>query len=75
MQAQLIADATRSSYGKAAEIAHRKVSRQTVHNIVRRLNDERLKVRAEGLKTVEHIYIEADEDHIHLNNGSPPRCV
>ena len=71
MQAQLIADATRSSYGKAAEIAHRKVSRQTVHNIVRRLNDERLKVRAEGLKTVEHIYIEADEDHIHLNNGSP----
>ena len=71
MQAQLIADATRSSYGKAAEIAHRKVSRQTVHNIVRRLNDERLNVRTEGLKTVEHIYIEADEDHIHLNNGSP----
>lgn len=71
MQAQLIADATRSSYGKAAEIAHWKVSRQTVHNIVRRLNDERLNVRAEGLKTVEHIYIEADEDHIHLNNGSP----
>lgn len=71
MQAQLIADATRSSYGKAAEIAHRKVSRQTVHNIVRRLNDERLNVRTEGLKTVEQIYIEADEDHIHLNNGSP----
>lgn len=71
MQAQLIADATRSSYGKAAEIAHWKVSRQTVHNIVRRLNDERLNVRAEGLKTVEQIYIEADEDHIHLNNGKP----
>ena len=57
MQAQLIADATRSSYGKAAEIAHRKVSRQTVHNIVRRLNDERLNVRTEVLKTVKQIYI------------------
>ena len=26
-------------------------------------------MQAKGLKAVEQIYIEADEDHIHLNNG------
>ena len=71
MQAQLISDATRSSYGKAAEIAEKKVSRQTVHNLVRRLEDEKLSVRAKGYRSLNKIFIEADEDHIHLNNGTP----
>lgn len=71
LKQELIANATLTSYGKASEIAGHKVSRQTVHNIVKKLPQERVKVQAQGHKAVNAIYIEADEDHIHLNNGRP----
>lgn len=71
LKQELIANATLTSYGKASEIAGHGVSRQTVHNIVKKLPQERVKVQAQGHKAVNAIYIEADEDHIHLNTGRP----
>ena len=69
LKQDLIRHATLTSYGKASEIAGHKVSRQTVHNIVKMLPQERVKAKVQGYKTVKAIFIEADEDHIHLNNG------
>lgn len=71
LKQELIANATLTSYGKASEIAGHKVSRQTVHNIVKKLPQERVKVQAQGHRAVNTIFIEADEDHIHLNTGKP----
>ncbi len=68
MKAELIANATRMSYGKSAETANNKVSRQTVHNIVRRIKYVP-DVHYSGYKAPANIYIDADEDHIHLNTG------
>ena len=64
LKTKLINDATLTSYGKASKLSNGCVSRQTVHNLVKSLE-----VQAKGLKAVKQIYIEADEDHIHLNNG------
>ena len=70
MQAKLVSDATITSFGKASALAGNTVSRQTVHNLVNKLNV----IEAETAKTdwnAKDIYIEADEDHIHLNDGNP----
>lgn len=69
LKTKLINDATITSYGKASKLSNDCVSRQTVHNLVKRVEPKSLEVQAKGLKAVEQIYIEADEDHIHLNNG------
>lgn len=69
LKKKLISDATLTSYGKASKLSNDCVSRQTVHNIVRRLPNAQLEAQAKGFKQVGKIYIEADEDHIHLNNG------
>lgn len=69
LKRQLIANATLTSYGKASELSGHKVSRQTVHNIVKKLPTENVKVCSKGYKSIDKIYIEADEDHIHLNTG------
>lgn len=68
MQAQLIEKATRSSYRMAAQDG---VSHQSVYNLVKKnapKNSDVALAQAE-IKNVAQIYIEADEDHIHLNNG------
>ncbi len=69
LKRQLIANATLTSYGKASELVGHKVSRQTVHNIVKKLPTENVKVCSQGYKSIDRIFIEADEDHIHLNTG------
>lgn len=68
LQSQLIEQATRSSYGSASLTVNNKVSRQTVHNLVKRY-EPKIEEVYKGLKTVENLFIEADEDHIHLNTG------
>ncbi len=70
MKAKLISDATLTSYGKAAMLVDNTVSRQTVHNLVKNLK----KITAPVIKpnfNAPQLYIEADEDHIHLNTGKP----
>ena len=69
LKMKLIHDAALTSYGKASKLSNECVSRQTVHNIVKGVEDNKLEVQAKGFKTAKEIYIEADEDHIHLNNG------
>ncbi len=70
MKAKLVSDAVITSYGKAAKIADNTVSRQTVYNIVKSLEE----IEAPYTQTnrdAADIFIEADEDHIHLNTGKP----
>lgn len=69
LKAKLINDATLTSYGKASKLSNECVSRQTVHNIVKSIEPSKVEVQADGFKTIKNIYIEADEDHIHLNTG------
>lgn len=71
MKAQLIRSATLTSYGRASEFAKHKISRQTIHNLVKNLNKDSTKLSVKEKREVENIYIEADEDHIHLQNGRP----
>lgn len=69
-QAELLKNATLTSYGKASAICGNKVSRQTVFNITKQLkNIETPPPKVKERKTVGDIYFEADEDHIHMNNG------
>ena len=70
MKAELIKNATLTSYGKASELVGHKVSRQTVHNLVKKVKTlKAISTSYIGRKEVKDIYIEADEDHIHLQNG------
>lgn len=69
MKARFVEEAAKTSYNKAA---NKQVSRQTVCNIVKGLKDIETDypVLPESKQTkIEKLYIEADEDHIHLNNG------
>lgn len=70
MKAKLISDATITSYGKAATLAEKAISRQTVFNLVKELKRISAPVIKPNFNAPE-IYIEADEDHIHLNTGKP----
>jgi len=67
LKAKLVAVAGEASYGKAGKIADGAVSRQTVMNVVHRLKE--IKAEPLGKRGVENIYIEADEDHIHMQDG------
>lgn len=69
LKTKLINDATLTSYGKASKLSKECISRQTVHNIVKGVTPKKLEVQTNGFISVNDIYIEADEDHIHLNNG------
>ncbi|MBQ9276495.1 MAG: ISLre2 family transposase [Clostridia bacterium] len=70
MKAKLISDATITSYGKASELADCAVSRQTVFNLVKKLKNISAPVIQTNLNA-ENVFIEADEDHIHLNTSRP----
>ena len=70
LQSKLVNAATLTSFGKASELIDRKVTRQTVHNLVKKVNVKELEVPpSQKTKQIEDLYIEADEDHIHLNNS------
>ncbi|MBD5585477.1 MAG: ISLre2 family transposase [Clostridia bacterium] len=70
LKTKLINDATLTSYGKASTLSGNCVSRQTVHNLVKRVPVASLQAQPSGeFRKVDKIFIEADEDHIHLNNG------
>ena len=68
LQAKLIEGAALTSYGRSSKSVNNIVSRQSVYNLTKKLKkieaDEPLQRR-----TVDNIYIEADEDHIHLQTG------
>lgn len=59
-----------TSFGKASALSDGVVSRQTVFNLVKKLKTIEAPVQAK-IREIKDIYIEADEDHIHLNDGNP----
>ena len=70
LQAKLLSDATHTSYGKAAVLSNNVVSRQSVYNLAKKVAP----IEAPRPKTnwnAANLFIEADEDHIHLKNGKP----
>ena len=69
LKATLAARAAEMSYRKAAEGTP--VTKQTVHNILKNLSleDEEIKREPSEKKEVKTIYVEADEDHVALQNG------
>lgn len=69
LQAKILSDSASSSFGVAAVRAG--CSRQTAFNVVRRhkIEDEKYEVVNNQGRVLRQIYIEADEDHIHLNDG------
>lgn len=81
LEAEMVDLATDKSYAKVGnEIVNSlKISDQTVMNKIRKLdkidNDELN--NPSGKKEVEYLYVEADEDHVSLQNGknSAPRLV
>ena len=72
-EAKLLENATDISYQKAGNRSGREmVSRQTVKNIIHKYKeDELMSIKVlDSKKEVEVLYVEADEDHISLQNGS-----
>jgi len=67
LKVKLLEAASETSYGKAEKVADGAVSRQTVMNLVHRLKE--IKAVPSNKRNVNDIYIEADEDHIHMQDG------
>ena len=69
LKATLAARAAEMSYRKAAEGTP--VTKQTVHNILKNLSleNEEIKREPSEKKELKTIYVEADEDHVALQNG------
>ena len=67
LKAKLLVTASETSYGKAGKLTDGAVSRQTVMNIVHRLKE--IKAALPSQRIADNIYIEADEDHIHMQDG------
>jgi len=67
LKVKLLGAAGDTSYGKASKLTGGVVSRQTVKNLVHKL--EGIKALPAAKRTVDNIYIEADEDHIHMQDG------
>jgi len=67
LKAKIAAKAAEMPYRKAAEDTP--VTKQTVHNILKKLRIENDQVDLPAKKVVKTLYIEADEDHVALQNG------
>jgi len=67
LKAKVISLACDTSYGKAGKVAGGVLSRQTVMNVVHRLQE--IAVELPKLRPAQEIFIEADEDHIHMQDG------
>lgn len=78
VRADLTEYAANISYQKAGELAcDIKISRQTVMKGVHELKELKVEALGERRKELETLYIDADEDHISLQNGKKamPRLV
>ena len=70
LKRKVVQTATKSSYGRAAAVADNKISRQTVCNLVHSVDAKSLSLRQSKRTVAQELFIEADEDHIHLNDGT-----
>ena len=69
LKAKLASAAADASYGKAGALTNGAVSRQTVMNIVHKLDGIKADVNVAERRNISVLYVEADEDHIHMQNG------
>jgi len=71
LKADILEKAAEFSYQKSAKLSTpAPVTRQTVKNIIRENGEiDNLEIKAKNKKEVDTIYIEADEDHVPLQNG------
>jgi len=71
LKGEILDNSTEMSYQKAADISTPvSITRQTVKNIIRENGKiDNLELETGEKKEVETIYIEADEDHVPLQNG------
>lgn len=71
VKVKMIENAIDMSYEKSSNVFESKLSKQTVLNSIREVENERLSIESPKEKTqVEILYVEADEDHVALQNGS-----
>jgi hypothetical protein len=70
LKAKIIQRAALKSYAFAVSELKGRVSRQTAHKLVKNMTTFDLKP-PQTFSPVTELYIEADEDHIHLQNGKP----
>ena len=74
--AKLVNPASETSYGKAIKLGNAQVSRQMVSNKLHSLQEAAAEVKRVE-QTPEELHIFADEDHVHLKNGTSlsTRCT
>ena len=73
IKAKMVENAIDVSYEKSSKVFESKMSKQTVLNSIREIENDRLTIKAPKQKSqVEKLYVDADEDHVALQNGS---CV
>ena len=69
LQADLVKKATTGSYRSATDIVGGKLSHQCVYNLVKQHQPSKDNIVVTEKTDAPQVYIEADEDHIHLQNG------
>lgn len=71
VKAKMVENAIDMSYEKSSRVFESKMSKQTVLNSIREIENDRLSLKAPIEKSrVEVLYVDADEDHVALQNGS-----
>lgn len=68
LQTALVERAAKGSYGAASRHIGERLTRQTVYNLTKK-HAHKAVLPKNGTSEAKKIYIEADEDHIHLQNG------
>jgi len=69
VKAKLVDLSSAISYRKSGQEILVPVSGQTVMNKIRELDQIKHEILSENKKVIDILYVEADEDHIHLQNG------
>jgi len=78
VKVKIVEKATEESYEKSSkEASPVELSRQTVLNAIREIGEVEIKKEVEEKKEIKVLYIEADEDHVSLQDGGKemPRLV
>lgn len=71
VKAKMIENAIDMSYEKSSRVFESKMSKQTVLNSIREIENDRLSLKAPIEKQrAEVLYVDADEDHVALQDGS-----
>lgn len=71
VKAKMVENAIDMSYEKSSRVFESKMSKQTVLNSIREIENDRLSLKASIEKScVEVLYVDADEDHVALQDGS-----